>query len=269
MIRHIILAILLCAFQQSLAAMELTLELSTPPANNTTLNISNSSSEMCFFIKHIDHNLSQCHHLNDDAKKELLKKYIAATNDERRASCEYDKLIDIPDYMNLSKNNKCSIQMLCSAGTPMRIDDINNNKMIVLTAFPNSQIDYYQKMLKLPQHIRRKITTRYSRMIIVTGPEQQMNPDQIGNKELIEMLKSCSINAGIIATTTTILDYFLAINIPNPFIAIPLFSAMTALEILIFTKGMDAMLYPLTRELKYRYHDGYKLQPLLPEENKK
>ena len=247
---HIIFTVLLLAAQRSLFAMEL---IPFPP--------SNSSSEMCFLIN----NITPQYAVPEDTKKELLTLYIAVTNDERRASHEYDILINIPDYMNLNKHNKCYIQELLSANTPMRIDGINNKKMIVLTAFPNAQVEY-QKMLELPHNVRRKMAAEYSSMIIVTGPEHKMNSDQVEAKETIAIMKNCSLTAGMIATTTTILSYFLSMAISDPFIA----TAMIASATPVFKRLIyEEVIYPLTKNLKYRYHNGYELLPLLPEDDNK
>ena len=251
-IHRIIFITLLLITQISLFAMEL-----------VPFQPNNSSSEIYFLIN----NITPQYAVPVDTKKDLLKIYIAITNDERIASHKYDEIINIPDYMNLNKHHKCYIQDLFHIQELFNeyriVDDINNKKMIVLTAAS------YQKMLKLPQNVRRKIADRYSPMIIVTKSKYGITPQRATNEEIIiEAMKSGSKNTGIIAAMITTLKYFQWIPLPDPFFAIPLASFILGFGILAFTEVINSDIYPLDKELKYRYH-GYQLLSLLPEDDTK
>ncbi|HLW72598.1 MAG TPA: hypothetical protein VKR54_00975 [Candidatus Babeliales bacterium] len=243
-IHRIIFITLLLITQISLFAMEL-----------VPFQPSNSSSEMYFLIN----NITPQYAVPVDTKKDLLKIYIAITNDERIASHKYDEIINIPDYMNLNKHHKCYIQELF--GEYRILDDINNKKMVILTAIN------YQKMLKLPQSVRRKIADRYSPMIIVMKSKYGITPQQATNKEIIEAIKSDFKNACIMAAMITILEYLQCITLANYFFTVPLISLMLGFELLTFTKVIYNAIHLLTRELIYRYHK--QLLSLLPEDDTK
>jgi hypothetical protein len=256
---HIIFTTLLFIAHTSLVSMEPRCLFSNKLLST---QLSNSSSETYFFINNIDHKLSQQYHLPKDIKNKLLKKYIAITNDERIASDKYNELIDIPNYMNLNQANKRYIQMLFSTETPMIINDINNNKNIILNASPDTQA-HYRKMLTLPLDIRRKMADKYSSMVLVktTGENYMLNEKQIDKKELRNDL----INMGIIGTIVITLDCLLMVSIGLPFFCIILSpKAMNNIGKQVYKK-----IYPLSEISKHHHYNGYELLPLLPEENGK
>lgn len=77
--------------------------------NQLTSKPSNSSSEICFFIK----NISQTNPREyKDMKNKILTHYIAITDDERVNSKKYNKLINSTHYMHLNQTQKLTIQLL-------------------------------------------------------------------------------------------------------------------------------------------------------------
>lgn len=140
-------------------ALLLLTPLSLLPMNQLSIKPSNSSSEVCFFIKNI--NQTKPYEYND-IKNTILIKYIATIKDEKKASEQYHELINVSDYMSLNKTNKQCIQIFLGPKTPMCIQDIQNHKSLKLASLQD-----YEKILLLPQNIRQKIADKYSSTINV------------------------------------------------------------------------------------------------------
>ena len=226
-----------------------------------TIKPSNSSSGVSFFIKSISHNLPDNYQLPKEIKHKLLTTYVALINNEYNSSHRYNELVDAFDYMNLNTDNKQYIQKLFSTTkTAMKIDNINNNKQIIFGDFPNAQIDY-QKMLQLPLNIRRTIASKYSDMILIKTTEENLNQKEVRQEEKFEY----GISALIMASICIFLDAYF-IKYPTCILSLAWIQPLQAIPKLIYDKCR-----PLTsnQAFKFYHHNGYKLLPLLPEENEK
>jgi len=208
------------------------------PMKTLTTKLSNSSSEICFFINNIDHNFLQ-HKLPADVKKALLRQYSAITHDELLASINYSNLISSADYMHLQKNNKQTIQMLYSKNYPITIVSRNNNKILMLDNILEARIQY-KKMLKLPWDIRCKIADEYSSMVFVKTKEKDNVLEQV----------SSLITFSVMAL-----------------------AGSTCCGIYLFPELKETSPHKSTKQLPEEYEDycdrGYQPLPLLPEIYKK
>jgi hypothetical protein len=239
--------------------------LATPalfPMNSSQIQPSNSSSEICLFIKNIDNNVSLQSQFPKEIKEKILNIYIIVTDDERKNSEKYNDLINTSDYMNLNQANKCTIQNWGKESKSIKY--VSNKEALIFSA--QNALQQHDRILNLPHNIRHRLADKYVLLVEKTNKngKEYTRDDAVYHKNLcLDLVMNGS--AAIPYLIGYIIDQYLLSTYP-------ILTGMATIPALLIPMYMRKKYdddHPLNSELDLLLYNGYTLLPLLPEDIQK